>query len=291
MANIKVRRPGQGSAGSRHRTAKLIGFLGFLLNLGLAAPAFASDLCPKSPEVFAPNGAWAKTYLGGKTSELRILAIGSSSTEGVGASQPSRSYPADLKALLSARFPALSIHVVNAGIGGETAHQTIFRLETALATGGYDLVIWQVGTNDAVENVNYDAFRAILERGISAAQRAGTPLILADPQYYPDASHRKDYGNFVGIVDEVGKERGIPVFSRYALMQAWASDSAGLLSTMLSKDSFHMSDRGYACWASLLADEIAGRMPGILATSKDREAKDLMPVVAKSTTHAPLPAP
>ena len=123
------------------------------------------------------------------------------------------------------------------------------------------MVIWQVGTNDAVEDVDSDGFRAILERGIDAARRAGTPLILVDPQYFPGASHPKVYANFVGIVDDVGQERGVPVFSRYALMRAWNDESHGLLATMLSKDSFHMSDRGYACWASLLADEIAGRIP------------------------------
>src|SRR5690348_16668712 len=36
---------------------------------------------------------------------LRIVAIGSSSTSGVGASAPARSYPARLAALLAARLP------------------------------------------------------------------------------------------------------------------------------------------------------------------------------------------
>ena len=245
-----------------------------------------------SPAVYAPNGNWARTDLGSRrTNLLQILAIGSSSTEGVGASQPAHCYPAVLEALLDARFPERSIRVVNAGIGGETAAQTVARLEAALAKGGYDLVIWQVGTNDAVQDIDQDLFRATLERGIDAARQAATPLILVDPQYYPDSSHQENYEDFVTIIDDVGRERSVPVFSRYALMKAWAGQSAGLLKTMLSSDGFHMSDRGYACWASLLADDIAGRIPTLIATGKGQKATGLTSVAAKSTKRMPPPTP
>src|SRR5947208_5053698 len=50
---------------------------------------------------------------------LTIVAIGSSSTEGAGASSDAASYPSRLEALLSARFPAIPIRVLNRGIGGE----------------------------------------------------------------------------------------------------------------------------------------------------------------------------
>jgi acyl-CoA thioesterase I len=261
-----------------------------LLNVALLAPAVAGD-CPKSPEVFAANGPWATTDLGGRSGDMRILAIGSSSTQGIGASQPGHSYPAALEALLGARFPTRSIQVVNAGIGGETAPQTVVRLDAALAKDDYDLVIWQVGTNDAVDDVDPANFRAILKEGISATRQAAIPLILVDPQFYPGALHPNVYASFVAIIDEVGKERGVPVFSRYALMKAWAAEPDGLLATMLAQDSFHMSDRGYACWASLLADEIASRVPTIIASSKSKDARSVVPVAASSTARRLPPAP
>ena len=190
--------------------------------------------------------------------------------------------------MLDARFPARSIQVVNAGIGGENASQTVSRLVAALDAGGYDLVIWQVGTNDAVENVDRDGFKAILEQGVSAARHAAVPMILVDPQYFPDAKHPNVYASFVDIVDDIGKQRGVAVFSRYALMRAWANEPSGLLATMLAKDSFHMSDRGYACWASLLADDIASRIPAIVAANKNPPRKPVLPSGAAGT---PLPAP
>src|SRR3981081_80315 len=48
---------------------------------------------------------------------LTIVAIGSSSTEGAGASSDSASYPGRLEALLSTRFPGIAIRVLNRGVG------------------------------------------------------------------------------------------------------------------------------------------------------------------------------
>jgi acyl-CoA thioesterase-1 len=266
-----------------YRAAKFVGALTFVLSCGLAARAFAQE-CPKSPNVFSSNGQWS-VDLGVKTGRVRILAIGSSSTEGVGASQAIYSYPADLQATLESRFPTRDIAVVNAGIGGETASQTVKRLETALSAGGYDLVIWQVGTNDAVDDVDPDGFRAVLKEGLRAARGARMPLILIDPQYFPAAKHPNVYASFVEIVDAIGKERGVPVFSRYALMKAWNDQASDLLAAMLSKDSFHMSDRGYACWANLLADDITAHIPAVIATSKDAKT------IAAPANAAPVSTP
>lgn len=49
---------------------------------------------------------------------LTILAIGSSSTRGNGATSPAMSYPSRLERELRRRFPAVDIKIVNDGIGG-----------------------------------------------------------------------------------------------------------------------------------------------------------------------------
>src|ERR671937_2936590 len=49
---------------------------------------------------------------------ITIVAIGSSSTAGAGASSSAASYPSRLEIELKARFPNLDIKVLNRGIGG-----------------------------------------------------------------------------------------------------------------------------------------------------------------------------
>src|SRR5215472_6387478 len=54
-----------------------------------------------------------------KHQPVTIVAIGSSSTSGAGASSPAASYPSRLALELRARFPGDSITVINRGVNGE----------------------------------------------------------------------------------------------------------------------------------------------------------------------------
>ncbi|MFI5015194.1 MAG: SGNH/GDSL hydrolase family protein [Hyphomicrobiales bacterium] len=194
-----------------------------------------------------------------KLEPIRILAIGSSSTQGVGASTPAHAYPALLEADLRARWPKLQVSVMNAGIGGETVGATLDRLERLLATQGFDLVIWQLGTNDAVRGSDAEAFRKLTLRGVAAGRAAGVDLILLDPQYFPGIRDLSGYERFVSTVKEVGDGEHVPVFQRYAMMKQWSAQGDAELIAALAPDRFHMNDKGYGCLAAALTAEI-GRM-------------------------------
>src|ERR1700675_2227598 len=65
----------------------------------------------------------ARRLAGGEP--LIIVAIGSSSTAGAGASSPDASYPSRLAVELKQRFPGHQITVLNRGINGEQTEQMI----------------------------------------------------------------------------------------------------------------------------------------------------------------------
>ncbi|MGD0641807.1 MAG: SGNH/GDSL hydrolase family protein [Roseiarcus sp.] len=185
-----------------------------------------------------------------------MLAIGSSSTLGVGASAPTNAYPAQLALDLSSQW-GVAADVHNAGVGGETSTATLARLRSELASGDPDLVIWQVGANDAVAGVDAAVFRANLEAGVLTARARRIPIILVDQQFYPDIKDLARYQQFVAVIADVGARMHVPVFSRFAMMKAWAAKSAVALSAALSPDGFHMGDLGYACFARALAGDTA----------------------------------
>jgi lysophospholipase L1-like esterase len=219
-------------------------------------PTIASPSCP-SP--FALDAEFRLSRTAKKLSRgepIRILAIGSSSTQGIGASGPDRTYPARLDADLKQRWPKADVSVMNAGIGGETVPATLDRLERLLRTQAFDLVIWQLGTNDAVHGDNTDTFRALTLRGIAAVREAGADLVLLDPQYYPGIKDVPAYERFVSIVKQIGDEQHVPVFDRYSMMKTWRADSESTLLATLAQDRFHMNDKGYACLAEALTAEI-----------------------------------
>jgi len=210
--------------------------------------------CPGTASAFEPNGANLANLESGANRTLEILAIGSSSTEGIGASSPANAYPARLKDELT-HDDGIAADVRNAGVGGELAVKTLQRLKAALKTGWAELVIWQVGTNDALVGVDEALFRATVESGIAAARAAGVPLLLVDPQFTQKNPDEARFERFVEIVDEIGARDHVPVLSRFAMMKRRGTKDAQAL---LSKDGLHMNDLGYRCLAHAIAEAIEG---------------------------------
>ena len=197
-------------------------------------------------------GATLANLDSGADRTLEVLAIGSSSTEGIGASSPSNAYPARLEDELS-HEDGIAAYVRNAGVGGELAFKTLQRLKAALKTGWAELVIWQVGTNDALVGVDESLFRSTVENGVEAARAAHVPLMLIDPQFMLKAPNEARYEQFVKIIDDIGAQDHVPVLSRYAMMKKRGTKEAQAL---LSGDGLHMNDRGYRCLAHAIAQAI-----------------------------------
>ncbi|MGH6799592.1 MAG: SGNH/GDSL hydrolase family protein, partial [Roseiarcus sp.] len=154
----------------------------FALTSPFAPNAARADetACPGEVAAFDANGAMLAFPKGGAGAPLDILAIGSSSTEGIGATSPANAYPARLEEELE-QGTGVDYDVKNAGVGGELAAKTLERLKSALKSGWARLVIWQVGTNDAIVGVDEALFRATVKAGVAAARAAGIPLMLIDP--------------------------------------------------------------------------------------------------------------
>jgi acyl-CoA thioesterase-1 len=233
--------------------------------------AIASEFICK-PSILTRDSAGldlASTW-NGKGASLRILAIGSSSTEGIGASGKDKTYPARLSALLRERLSGRPIEMVNAGIGGEIAPQTLSRLKGALVDGRYDLVIWQVGTNDAVTGGDLGAFRNLVADGIAAARQARTRLVILDPQFYPGIKETARYRSYVDAIAEVARAQAVPVLSRYQAMLGWYQRDAEGFMAALAGDRFHMSDAGYGCLAQDIARSLLGDKPAVTLAASAR---------------------
>src|SRR2546423_10654137 len=78
---------------------------------------------------------------------LTIVAVGSSSTQGVGATDPSLNYPSRLETALKQRLPGVAIRVINRGKGGGAGEEEFARLQGHVLAAHPDLVICQAGTN------------------------------------------------------------------------------------------------------------------------------------------------
>jgi lysophospholipase L1-like esterase len=214
---------------------------------------------------------------------LRVLAIGSSSTQGVGASTPANNYPTRFETGLSQHF-GMGVSVTNAGVGGETVEATIDRLEERITAERFDLVVWQVGTNDAVRGANEEHFISQLKRGVAVVKAKQIDLVLLDQQFFPTIKDPVRYERFVRMVEKVGYETGAPVLSRYRLMKHWGERAPQDLPTMLAGDGFHMSDRGYICLARAMVNAMSD-----LVTGSPLMAQGATPTMAAAPRRAAAP--
>src|SRR6201995_5563297 len=119
-----------------------------------------------------------------------IVAFGSSSTQGYGSSSPEFTYPNRLGAPLKQQYPRAHLTVLNRGVGGEDAPEMMKRLQTAVIDAKPDLVIWQVGTNAVLRNLDPAETANQVNDGVARIQAAGADIVLVDPQYSPQVYQR-----------------------------------------------------------------------------------------------------
>lgn len=185
---------------------------------------------------------------------IKIVAIGSSSTEGVGASDPDNTYPARLADELERRWPEAEITVINRGLGGERAHQMLARFDRDVFAEKPDLVIWQAGTNGALQSGGTaDTTREILKTGIERLQAAGIDVVLMSPQYAPSFNRQQRNLLHVEAIRSAARQTGVPVFRRFEIMQYWLASGQMTLDEMLSPDGLHLNDLSYGCVANQMA--------------------------------------
>ncbi|AMA60746.1 MULTISPECIES: SGNH/GDSL hydrolase family protein [unclassified Bradyrhizobium] len=187
-----------------------------------------------------------------------IVAFGSSSTAGFGASSPEFNYPNRLAAQLRRHYPTADITVVNAGVGGEDAPEMMKRLQTQVIDVHPDMVIWQVGTNAVLRNLDPGDTAKLVEDGISRIQAAGgADIVLVDPQYSPAVNQRAESaGKMIKLLGKVAELRKVGIFPRFEVMRDWHENQSIPVEGFVIADGLHMNDWGYACFAQLLGDDI-----------------------------------
>lgn len=216
-------------------------------NLTCTAPADATTIEAKLPNT-------ARAVRTGK--DLVVVAIGSSSTEGVGASDRRHSYPAQFGSELQRQWPRLSVKVINKGVGGEDAEDMLSRFSRDVMPYRPQLVIWQLGSNYVLRESDMEDFADLIRAGVNRLRTGRTDVILMNPQYAPMVLKKPVYRQVLQTIRDVADDLGVPVFERFAVMHHWISSGQARLEDMLSSDELHMNDSSYACIARLLAKSV-----------------------------------
>jgi lysophospholipase L1-like esterase len=223
----------------------------------------ASDIFSRVPCLPPKGGAKSMgslPHVAGKLAAAEpvvIVAFGSSSTAGYGTTSPEFTYPNRLAAQLHRQYPSADITVVNRGKGGEDAPEMMKRLQAEVIDTKPDLVIWQVGTNAVLRNLDPGETAKLVEEGVARIQAAGADLVLVDPQYSPKVTeHPESASQMVKLLGKVAELRHVGFFPRFEVMRQWHENQSLPIDSFVIADGLHMNDWGYACFAQLLGDDI-----------------------------------
>jgi acyl-CoA thioesterase-1 len=188
---------------------------------------------------------------------LRIIAFGSSSTQGVGASSPAGAYPAQLQSILAHAMPkGRVVEVLNRGIGGEDVDDMMLRLQADVIAPKPDVVIWQTGSNDPLRHVPIERFETETLAGVKAMQEAGAEVILMEPQWCPMLEKSGNAELFRSAIRRVAQQLKVSVINRADLMHKWVAEGRMTKTQMLAPDGLHMTDSGYAQLARDIAPQV-----------------------------------
>jgi hypothetical protein len=236
-----------------------------------------ADLPPRPcdiPDEFSrfkyPLSNLAKQFAG--RGPIKIVAIGSSSTEGVGGIVP---YPYRLEMALRERFrnhnPKWMIDVLNRGKGGEEAPLELKRFDTDVLAENPSLVIWQVGANAIFHNDQFDVddVAAKIATGLSQLRDLPMDVVLMDMQYAPalvGADKIKLAERMGSLISAAADKAAVNLFRRFDLMRHWrVDDNIAFEDLIWNGDglNLHQTDWSTRCVTQALDTAIAGAMKGI----------------------------
>lgn len=152
---------------------------------------------------------------------IRIMAFGDSLLAGYGLSSDADNIPSQLERALKAK--GHDVVLINAAVSGDTTTDGLARLDWSLADKP-DLVLLELGANDALRGQDPDKARANLDQILARLRAANIPVLLCGmiaprnlgPAYsakfdpiYADLAKKYDVPLYPFILDGVALDRAL----------------------------------------------------------------------------------
>lgn len=194
---------------------------------------------------------------------VKIVAFGSSSTYGYGASSPVASYPARLEAELRKLFPRQQITVINRGINGNQTREELARMERDVLAENPDLVIWQLGTNELVSGRDVRTVPADLSKGLKRLKAMKIDAVVMNMQFASRITGHPGLEHLRHAIARASAHEGVNTFDRYAIMKSWMEEQGYPEQQFLQGDLLHPNDWSYDCMAHLIVTMLQGSSTAI----------------------------
>jgi acyl-CoA thioesterase I len=225
----------------------------------LAAAALLTAACAGG------RGEAARTLPRDPAAPVLYVALGDSTVEGIGATEPGATYVSRLHARLRAVYPRAA--VVNLGVGGATSADVVAAQLERAALLQPQLVTLSIGPNDITGHVpvaEYERHVETIFRRLTEETRAVVlvtllPDLAVTPRFRgrPAAAAVGELTvRFNASLDRLARRHGVEVVDLYEPSRAEVPRRPELIAA----DGYHPSDQGYARWAELVWTGVERRL-------------------------------
>ncbi len=195
--------------------------------------------------------------------KMRVLAIGSSATW---TGNRAGNYPSRLEKLLENVWKGIDVEVVNRGVSGEIASVSARRLINEAAILKPALVLWQLGTNDAVARVPLVEFETTVRATVRMLTKNKIDVVLVGLQYTPKFVRDDHWFAVRAALDRIAAEENLLYVRRDKAMEFLAQTRVA--ADVAADDEFSLTDLGFPCMAEHIAQAMVANI--FLRRSGDR---------------------
>ena len=155
---------------------------------------------------------------------FRVLALGSSGEAGGGAARYEVRLKDELERVLGAYVDA---EVEQRSLPGEITAEAVERITRLVAETEPDLVVWKVGTNDALARADVGEFTQALDEVLAWLSEHDIGVVLVEPPYSPSLAEDEYYRELIAAIHASAAERQVPLVLRFETLRFLGQQARG----------------------------------------------------------------
>ena len=165
------------------------------------------------------------------------------------------SYVHQIEKLLEQANKGIDVVTINRGVSGELAADAAVRIKTEVALMEPNLILWQVGTNDALASVPLDEFEATVTGTVRWLKEHKVDVVLVGLQFVPLMAQDEHYKAVRELLRRIAAQENVIIIRRYEATQFLTR--AELVVAESLADELQQMEGGYECLAQYVARAIA----------------------------------
>lgn len=222
------------------------------------ALAQGDPACGVASSLISPDFRLSHVAAAIASKQLTVAVVGSASST---LPDVQNAYPARLEQALAEKLPGVAVKVIAHVKARESAGEALPQMRKLMAIEKPALIVWQVGTVEAIRGIDPDTFSDVLRNGIDAAFDASSDVVLMNMQYSPRTELMITMSPYGSAIRITALQHEVLLFDRLAIMRRWGELGTFDLNEVTKK--MDTANRVHDCIGHLLADLVveAARLP------------------------------